>query len=257
MRPPVDDIPIPPLPAKLPWVNVATLRIDQQHGRPVVIDFWDFCRVNSLRTLPYLRGWHERYAELGLRIIGVHAAGFPCSEDPEAVRAAVERLGIEYPVVVDERLEIWDLYGNRGWPGRYVFGPDLLLRDLHYGEGAYRDTELLIQELLGVEREPLAPVRPEDAPGALVVQPTPDQPGAYSGPYAAGGVHAVLDGSGTVRVDGREVAVDGPGAYPLVEHARHTAGEIAVEAGPGVECHATCFTAGLAPEQPPAPPPAG
>jgi hypothetical protein len=210
-----------------------------------VIEFWDFCRVNSLRTLPYMKAWHERYAEHGLRLIGVHAAGFPCSEDEDAVRAAVERLGIEYPVVIDAQMDIWQLYGNRGWPGRYVFGPDLRLRDLHYGEGYYRETELLIQELVGVEMEPLAPVRPEDEPGVLLPAQTEDRPGPYSGPYEAGAVWAVLEGSGIASANGREVTVEGAGCYSLIEHERHTEGVLKLELDGGVTCHAVCFTPGL------------
>ncbi|MDQ5809122.1 MAG: DipZ protein, partial [Actinomycetota bacterium] len=72
MRPPVDTITAPPFPAKLPWVNVASLRMDQQGGLPVLVEFWDFCRVSSLRTLPYVKAWHERYAGAGLRVVTVH-----------------------------------------------------------------------------------------------------------------------------------------------------------------------------------------
>jgi len=120
VRAPPHAIPAPPFPRELPWINVAPLRMDKQRGRPVLVEFWDFCRVNSLRTLPYLKAWHERYAADGLRVIGVHTGGLPPARDTDAVRAAVARLGIEYPVVVDERLEIWDFYGNEGWPARYL-----------------------------------------------------------------------------------------------------------------------------------------
>ena len=75
------------------------LRMDQQLGRPVLVEFWDFCRPNSLRTLPYVTAWHERYAAAGLRVIGVHSPGFEPARDGDAARAAVARLGIEYPVV--------------------------------------------------------------------------------------------------------------------------------------------------------------
>src|ERR1700754_4846716 len=91
-------IPAPPFPRELTWINVAPLRMDKQVGRPVLIEFWDFCRPNSLRTLPYVKAWHERYAAEGLRVISVHTPGFPASGDEEAVRAAVSRLGIEHPV---------------------------------------------------------------------------------------------------------------------------------------------------------------
>jgi len=217
-----------------------------QRGKPLLIEFWDFCRPNSLRTLPYLQAWHERYAEAGLRTVGVHSPGFEPARDEDAVRAAVARLGIEYPVLIDRELELWRDYENEGWPARYLFDGRARLFEYHFGEGAYAETELAIQELLGVRREPLAPLRPEDAPGARLLPQTEDQPGAYSGPYEAGGVWAVLDGSGTVRVNGIERAVSYAGAYPLVEHERHTTAVLELEIGAGVRCHATCFTPGLA-----------
>jgi thiol-disulfide isomerase/thioredoxin len=250
-----------------------------QRGKPLLIEFWDFCRPNSLRTLPYLQAWHERYAEDGLRIVGVHSPGFEPARDEDAVRAAVARLGIEYPVLIDRELELWRDYENQGWPARYLFDGRARLFEYHYGEGAYAETELAIQELLGVEREVLDPVRREDAPDAQLVPQTQDQEGAYSGPYEAGGVWAVLDGSGSVRVSHaaaggdsgatgnldaadlgnpkspgdrregtvvKELTVTHPGAYSLIEHERHTTGTLALEIGPGVQCLATCFTPGLA-----------
>ena len=131
------------------WVNVAFLRMDTLMGRhAVLVEFWDFARVNSLRTLPYLRAWHERYADAGLRVIGVHSPGYTFGRDPEAVARAVERLEVRYPVLLDPALEVWRLYGNRGWPGRYLFDRRGLLRYIHYGEGDYLDSELAIQECL-------------------------------------------------------------------------------------------------------------
>jgi thiol-disulfide isomerase/thioredoxin len=247
MRAPVDTIPAPPFPARLPWINVAMLRMDQQLGRPVLVEFWDFCRPNSIRTLPYLKAWHARYEADGLRVIGVHTSGFPPSADPEAVQAAVQRLGIRYPVVVDIEGEIWQDYGNLGWPARYLFNSEGLLFDYHYGEGAYADTELAVQELLGARRETAPPIRPEDVPGAELAPPTTDVEGPYSGPYEAGGVWAVLDGAGTVEVNGRALVVEHPGAYELITHERSTAGELDLTVGEGVTCLAVCFTPGLAP----------
>jgi len=257
LRAPVDTIVAPLFPTGLPWVNVGGRQASIiQRGKPLLIEFWDFCRPNSLRTLPYLQAWHERYAQDGLRIVGVHSPGFELARDEDAVRAAVARLGIEYPVLIDRELELWRDYENQGWPARYLFDGRARLFEYHYGEGAYAETELAIQELLGVEREVLGPVRPEDAPDAQLLPQTKDQEGAYSGPYEAGGVWAVLavrrsprspnGGSGTVLVNGRELAITHPGAYPLIEHERHTAGVLALEIGPGVECLATCFTPGLA-----------
>ena len=240
-----DTIPAPPFPRELPWINVASLRMDKQRGRPVLIEFWDFCRVNSLRTLPYLKAWHERYADAGLRVIGIHAGGFLPAREEANVRRAVERLAIAYPVVIDTQLELWDMYGNEGWPARYLWDQRGALFSMHYGEGAYEETELEIQELLGIEREPVPPVRPEDAPGVLLPAQTADQPGAYSGPYEAGGVYAVLEGEGEVVADGRAIAVSEPGCFELVSHPHHTAAVLDLRVGPGVTCHATCFTAAL------------
>jgi len=235
----------PPFPRRLTWFNVATLRMEQQRGRPVLVEFWDFCRINSLRTLPYLRAWHERYEAAGLRVIGVHTGGFACSRDEAAIGAAVERLGVPYPVVCDTQLQIWDAYGNAGWPARYLWDDELALHSMHYGEGAYEETEREIQELLGVSGDPVEPVRPEDVPGTLLPAQTEDQPGAYGGPYEAGGVHLVLEGRGTVRGLDREVTADGCGVYTLVEHPHHTAGVLELDVGDGVACLQTCFTPGL------------
>jgi hypothetical protein len=216
------------------------------------VEFWDFCRPNSLRTLPYVKAWHERYAGAGLRVVGVHCPGFEPSRDERAVRDAVARLDIAYPVLIDSHLELWRDYENLGWPARYLFDGHARLFHFHYGEGEYRQTELAIQELLEVQREPLSALRPEDEPGARLARQSEDQPGAYRGPYAAGGVWAVLDGAGTLLVrdsaSGRRAQLDvrHPGAYALVEHGRHTSSEVELEPGPGVRCHATCFTPGVA-----------
>ncbi len=245
MRAPIDTIYAPQLPA-LEWVNVAGLRMDQQVGRPVLVEFWDFLRVNSLRTLPYVMGWHARYAERGLRVIGVHAPGFPPSRDPAAARAAIARLGVEHPVVLDPDLQAWREYDVPGWPARYLFDQRLCLFEYHHGEGDYAGTERAIQELLGIDEPVMEPVRPEDAPEAVLAVPTPDQPGAWSGPYAAGGVWAVVDGRGELAADGRVIGVDGPACVPVVEHPRHTEAVLELTPGPGISVHATCFTAGLA-----------
>jgi hypothetical protein len=222
-----------------------------QRARPLLVEFWDFCRPNSLRTLPYVKAWHQRYAAAGLRVVGAHCPGFEPSREEQAVRDAVARLGIAYPVLIDSQLELWREYENEGWPARYLFDGRARLFEFHYGEGGYLDTELAIQELLGLEREPLAPLRPEDVPGARLAPQSADRAGAYSGPYEAGGVWAVLDGEGTVEVRAQDLgvavalAVTHPGAYQLIEHERHTAGAIELRVGAGVRCHATCFTPGV------------
>jgi len=182
VRPPADaEIAAPEFPPTTEWLNVALLRMDRLLGRhSALIEFWDFARVNSLRTLPYLLGWHQRYADAGLTIVGVHSPGYSFGRETETVAGAVRRLEIPYPVALDPRLEVWRLYGNRGWPGRYLFDRRGLLRYMHYGEGDYSDSELAIQEcLLELDAElsfpdPLDPLRPEDEAGVLLEPQTAD-----------------------------------------------------------------------------------
>ena len=182
MRPPPDDdLYAPEFPKGLDWHNVAFLRMDKLLGQhAVLVEFWDFARINSLRTLPYLVAWHERYGQLGLRVIAVHSPGYSFGRDPETVHRALDRLAVPFAVALDSDYAVWREYGNRGWPGRYVFDRRGILRYFHYGEGDYDDTERAVQEaLLEIEPElelpdPLEPFRPEDAPGVLMAPQTAD-----------------------------------------------------------------------------------
>lgn len=233
------------------WLNVAVLRMDQHRGRPVLVEFFDFCRVSSLRTLPYVSAWHERYAELGLRVVSAHCPGFEASRSVDAAEDAVARLGLEHPVLLDHEFRLWTAYGNEGWPARYLWRWDdghrgHVLDEFHVGEGGYADTERAIQSVVGVSRDVVPPVRPEDDPDAEIVIPTPEQPGAYSGPYEAGGVWAVLSGHGDVVANGTPISLDRPGAYELIAHDVSTAGVLDLSVGPGVLCESVQFTPGLA-----------
>lgn len=246
MRPPVDHIAAPYFPPGLEWMNSRPLHMRRLRGRPVLVEFWDFCSPNSIRTLPYLKAWHARYGAAGLQVIGVHSYGIPLSADPDAVRAAVARLEIPYPVVIDAEHEIWRLYGNLGWPARYLFDDEGKLVYYHYGEGAYEESERELQRLSGLDGPTLEPLRPEDAPGAMLKPQSEDVEGPYSGPYEAGGVWAVLEGEGTVTANGRLVRVDGPGCYELIVHERSTRGRLELSCSEGVSCHAVCFVPGIA-----------
>ena len=243
MRAPVDHIAAPRSPAKTEWVNVAMLRMDQQIGRPVLIEFWDFCRPNSMRTLPYVKVWDARYPDL--RVIGMHTAGFEPSRDSDAVRAAVARLGIEYAVAIDAKQEIWRLYDNLGWPARYLFTADGYLHSYHYGEGGYEETELEIQELSGlmarrcrhyVPRTCRAPCWPCRATTSRVCIADRTRPAGF------GRCSPGSEPCGERPAD----AVDHPGAYELIAHERSTAGLLELSLEGYVECHAVCFTPGLA-----------
>ena len=182
MRIPSDsEIVAPEFAPELEWLNVAFLRVDKLLGRnAILVEFWDFARVNSLRTLPYLKGWNARYSPLGLKVIGVHTPGYSFGRERDTVVRAVERLEVPYPVVLDPAGGVWRRYGNKGWPARFLFDRRARLRHVHFGEGEYLETELMIQEVLreiepDVELpEPLDPLRPEEAPGVVLEPQTAD-----------------------------------------------------------------------------------
>lgn len=247
MRVPAEtSIPAPPFPLQLPWVNVAPLRMDKQRGRPVLVEFFDFLRVPSLRTLPYAKAWHERYSQAGLRVITVQCGSHEVSRDDDAIREAVARLGIEHPVLIDSAFRLWQAYGNEGWPARYLWDSENRLYETHVGEGGYLETEAAIRELLGDDGDDVGLLRAEDDPDALLVVPTADVEGPYNGAYAAGGVWGVFAGAGEVVTNGMAMQLTAPGAFQLVWHEHHTEGELTMEIGAGVECFATVFTPGLA-----------
>jgi len=163
------------------WLNVAFLRMGPLLAQgPVLIEFFDTARINSRRTLPYVGAWHERYRPHGLRVVGVHSPGYSFGRERDVVERAVQALGVTHPVLLDPELRVWRLYGNEGWPGRYLFGADGLLRYMHYGEGDYLDAELAIAQTLregdpGLDLpDPLEPLRPEDAEGVLLAAQTAD-----------------------------------------------------------------------------------
>jgi thiol-disulfide isomerase/thioredoxin len=139
------------------WLNAEPLTAAALHGHVVLVEFWTYSCVNWLRTLPYVRAWHERYRERGLVVIGVHAPEFGFEHDLGNVRRAASDLAVGYPVVIDNDFAIWRAFGNRYWPALYLLDGDGLLRYHHFGEEAYEETERAIQALLGLD-EPLADV---------------------------------------------------------------------------------------------------
>jgi hypothetical protein len=181
MRIDEDQIVAPDFPPDAVWVNREAPKTDDLlRAGPVLVEFWDFARVNSLRTLPYMEEWHRRYSPFGASVIGVHAPGYTFGGDDEVVREAIARLGVERPVLLDGGFVHWRDYGNQGWPARYLWSKGGWLRYWHYGEGDYLDCELAIQDALaeyGVEAEmpePMEPLRPEDAPGVELPAQTAD-----------------------------------------------------------------------------------
>jgi len=138
----------PAFPPDLIWINSEPLTIKALSGKIVLIDFWDYTCVNCIRTFPYLNEWHKRYSKYGLVIIGVHTPEFEFARDPDNVKKAIAQYGIEYPVVLDNDYKVWNLYGNRYWPNKYIIDQDGRIVYDHSGEGGYHETELTLQRLL-------------------------------------------------------------------------------------------------------------
>jgi thiol-disulfide isomerase/thioredoxin len=180
-------------------------------GKVILVDFWDYTCVNCLRTLPYLTEWHRRYAEHGLVVVGVHTPEFAFARNADHVRRAVAAEAIEYAVVLDAEFKIWQAYANKYWPAKYFVGIDGKIRARHFGEGAYGESEQLIQHLLAEQPgfvsplpEVMEPIRPEDTPGAVCYRVTPE---LYCG-YARG----LIGNVGTISPD-RPMTFTDPGKH--------------------------------------------
>lgn len=124
------------------------LKISDLKGKVVLIDFWTYTCINCIRTLPYLKSWHEKYSDKGLVIIGVHTPEFEFEKKFDNVKMAIEKYGIKYPVVQDNDYATWNAFRNRFWPRKYLIDKDGFIRYDHIGEGAYTEIENKIQELL-------------------------------------------------------------------------------------------------------------
>ncbi len=136
------------------WFNLSAeeagsaLTLADLKGKVVLVDFWTYSCINCIRTLPYLRQWHEKYTDKGLVIIGVHSPEFEFEKSADNVAQAIKDFKLEYPIVQDNDFATWRAYNNRYWPAKYFIDKDGLIRYTHFGEGAYDESEKVIQELL-------------------------------------------------------------------------------------------------------------
>jgi thiol-disulfide isomerase/thioredoxin len=144
---------MPSLGGATAWLNSEPLDPAGLRGRVVLVDFWTLTCINWLRTEPYVRAWSQAYRDDGLVVIGVHTPEFTFEHDIDLVRQAIEDRAIDYPVVLDNDYEVWDAFANHYWPALYFVDAEGIIRDQHFGEGRYEQSERSIQGLLGVERE--------------------------------------------------------------------------------------------------------
>ena len=130
------------------WINSAPLTASDLRGKVVLVDFWTYSCINCLRTLPYVKAWNEKYKNDGLVIIGVHTPEFAFEKDEANVRKAVKDLGITYPVAMDNDYRIWRNFQNEYWPADYLIDAQGHIREHHFGEGSYDESEQQIRSLL-------------------------------------------------------------------------------------------------------------
>lgn len=131
-----------------PWISGIPNGPQSLRGKVIVVNFWTYSCINSLRALPYLRAWSQRYADKGLIVIGVHAPEFGFEKDPAKVRTALAELGVRYPNLQDNNYAVWQDFANEGWPGIYFIDARGRVRGYRLGEGDYAQGEQLIRKLL-------------------------------------------------------------------------------------------------------------
>ena len=263
MRPPREDIAAPPFPPGLAWLGRREPKLDKLVTvGPLLVHFFDYAQLNSVRALDYVREWRRRYRDHGLAVLGIHSPRSALTGSADGVEAAVARLDIDWPVAIDGDLRAFRDYGCQGWPSLFLWGKGGALRWYHLGEGEYAATEEAIREQLGDGSnggwpDLVAPLRPGDEPGAQVIAPTPEvvPEGGEGEPieldYAAAAAYAAATGQGSleVSVDGgpeREVEIAGPGLYELAPGLIHGEHTLHIRRDGKVEVHSIQFAPGPA-----------
>jgi len=130
------------------WLNSDPLTLKGLRGKVVLVDFWTYSCINCIRTLPYVTSWYEKYKDQGLVVIGVHTPEFAFEHKKENVAEALKKYKITYPVAQDNDYATWQAYSNRYWPAHYLIDAEGNIRETHFGEGGYEETEIAIQTLL-------------------------------------------------------------------------------------------------------------
>jgi thiol-disulfide isomerase/thioredoxin len=143
-----DEGPLPDLGRAIGWLNSPPLNSKSLRGKVVLVDFWTYTCINSLRPLPYVKSWSTKYKDAGLVVIGVHTPEFSFEKERVNVENAVHNLNVVYPVAIDSNYRIWQAFNNNYWPAQYLIDGRGRIRYHHFGEGDYDKLERVIQELL-------------------------------------------------------------------------------------------------------------
>ena len=272
VRPDRPDIAAPELPPRLRWAGEAPGSMaEMTAGGPVLVHFFDFAQLNSVRTLPYVIEWADRYRQHGLTVVGVQTPRLAFTGGDDEIHKGVERLGLGFPIALDSKRDLWLDYGCRGWPSLFLWAQGGALAWFHFGEGEYAGTEGAIQEELRSEDvtlalpEPMEPLRATDRPGAVVLNPTAELFPAEDRPWTAaedgagldvdyegGGAFITAEGEGMIEaaLDGEglePVVVNGAGLYAIAEHPAHERHRVSLTLSEGVALWSVSFAPGVAP----------
>ena len=197
---------MPSLDGATGWLNSEPLGPAELRGHVVLVNFWTLTCINWLRQEPYVRAWSRAYRDDGLIVIGVHTPEFSFEHDLDLVRQAVEVREIDYPVAQDNDYGVWTAFANHYWPALYFVDKDGRIRDQHFGEGRYEQSEQRIQRLLDIEREPV-PVEGEGVeaeadwdhlrtPETYLGSARGDGLASFTGEWAVGPEKVVLEQAG-------------------------------------------------------------
>lgn len=206
-----DEGPAPALDGAVQWLNSPPLTLAQLRGKVVLVDFWTYSCINCLRALPYVKAWADKYRDQGLVVIGVHAPEFAFERDADNVKRAAAKMGLDYPIAIDNNYAIWRAFNNQYWPAHYFIDAQGRIRHHHFGEGEYDRSERVIQQLLreagarGVPTQ-VADVRGQGAQLAPDMAEV-DSPETYIG-YARG--ERFASGRVTPDAQARYAAPDSP-----------------------------------------------
>ena len=139
---------LPDLGGATAWLNSEPLTPAGLREKVVLVQFCTYSCVNWLRTLPYVRAWLQKYRDYGLVVVGVHSPEFPFEHEVEKVRPALEGMGVDFPIALDNDFAVWRAFNNNAWPALYFIDDGGRIRHHHLGEEDYERSERVIQQLV-------------------------------------------------------------------------------------------------------------